>query len=313
MSLRFNCLIILSLFAPAAHAAKTEGPPPGLIATYSSKDLRITTITPSPAFILKDKESIHPQLTPQFSAHYTGLIKIIRAGQYKFIADADILIDNQKVTDKEIKLDEGDHPISIDFLRKPGPARLLLQWQSDYFPLEPLPSNVLSHNEIPNAADTDGQIQQGRLLAQELNCIACHNPKSDSMIGRRGPDLSQVGSRASASWIYQWLQNPQHFRAQAMMPVLLVDAKDVSDVTAFLSKLTDFRRYQEEDYKNADRIKKGGELFNTIGCLACHDMDGASLDGLGSKISPGALTRYLLDPFKVDPAGRMPNMLLQRD
>ncbi|HEV8604821.1 MAG TPA: hypothetical protein VGQ99_05615 [Tepidisphaeraceae bacterium] len=313
MSLRFNCLIILSLLATAAHAAKTEAPPPGLIATYSSKDFRVTTVSPSPAFILKENEAIHPQLSPQFSAHYAGLIKIIRAGQYKFVAEAEIVIDGQKISDKEIKLDEGDHPISIDFTRKPGPARLLLQWQSDYFPLEPIPSNILSHKEILDATDTDNQIQQGRLLAQELNCIACHNPKSDSLIGRRGPDLSQVGSRASASWIFQWLQNPQHFRAQAMMPVLLADVKDVSDVTAFLSKLTDFRRYQEEDYKNAGRIKKGGELFNTVGCLACHDKDGASLEGLGSKMSPGALTRYLLDPLKVDPAGRMPNMLLQRD
>src|SRR5207249_5774522 len=81
----------------------------------------------------------------------------------------------------------------------------------------------------------------------------------------------------------------------------------------FLSRLIDYRRYQEEDYGKSERIKKGEELFDKLGCLACHDKDGASLDGLGSKISPGALTRYLIDPLRVDPSGRMPNMLLQRD
>src|SRR5215212_10873307 len=30
-------------------------------------------------------------------------------------------------------------------------------------------------------------------------------------------------------------------------------------------------------------------------------------------MSPGALTRFLIDPLKVDPSGRMPSMLLQRD
>ncbi|HEV8377971.1 MAG TPA: hypothetical protein VGP99_03900, partial [Tepidisphaeraceae bacterium] len=157
------------------------------------------------------------------------------------------------------------------------------------------------------------QIARGRLLAQELNCIACHNAKSDLMIGRRGPDLSMIGSRATRSWLYKWLANPQHFRASAVMPVLLSDEQDLRDVATFLSKLIDYRRYQEEDFTKADRIKKGGELFNTLGCLACHDKDGASLEGLGSKTSPGALIRYLLDPLKVDSSGRMPSMLLQRD
>src|SRR5258706_11291166 len=304
----FRSIFAAILFASFSHAAT-----PGLIATYSSKDQQITAISPSPAFVLKENESIHPQLPAQFTARYSGLIKIIRAGQYKFVADADIVIDKQKVGDKGIKLDEGDHPISIDFTRKAGPARLLVQWQSDQFPLEPIPSSALFHSENPTEISKGEQIARGRLLTQELNCVGCHNAKSDSMMGRRGPDLSQIGSRATRSWVYKWLANPQHFRADAAMPVLLSDEQDLRDVATFLSKLIDYRRYQEEDYTKADRIKKGGELFNTLGCLACHDKDGASLEGLGSKISPGALTRYLIDPLKIDQSGRMPNMLLQRD
>jgi mono/diheme cytochrome c family protein len=303
---RFAAFTIL--FASSAGAAN-----PGLIATYSSRDQQITAISPSPAFVLKENESIHPQLPPQFSAHYTGLIKIIRAGQYKFVADAEIVIDKQKVSDKGIKLDEGDHPISIDFIRKGGSARLLVQWESEHFPFEPVPSSVLFHNDSAAKTSESEQIARGRLLAQELNCVGCHNAKSDSTQGRRGPDLSMIGSRATRAWLYAWLKNPQHFRASAVMPVLLGDDQDLRDVVSFLAKLLDYRRYQEEDFTRRERIKKGGELFGTLGCLACHDKDGASLDGLGSKMSPGALTRYLIDPLKVDPSGRMPGMLLQRD
>src|SRR3954464_12069720 len=131
----FRFIVFTILFASFSHAAA-----PGLIATYSAKDQQITVVSPSPAFVLKENESIHPQLPAQFTAKYIGLIKIIRAGQYKFVADADITVDQQKTGDKEIKLDEGDHPISIEFVRKAGPARLLVQWQSDQFPLEPIPS-----------------------------------------------------------------------------------------------------------------------------------------------------------------------------
>jgi mono/diheme cytochrome c family protein len=299
--------IVLSiLFISLTRAAS-----PGLVATYSSKDHTISAISPSPAFALKENESIHPQLPPQFIARYAGLIKIIRAGQYKFLGDAQISIDNQNISNKEIKLDEGDHPITIEFTRKSGPARLLVEWQSEHFPLEPLPGGVLFHND--GNVDDGEAVARGRLLVQEMNCFGCHNAKSDSMVGRRGPDLTYIGSRTTRAWLYQWLKSPQHFRSNAAMPVLLSEEKDLRDVATFLSKLLDYRRYQEEDYSKTERTKKGSGLFNTLGCLACHDKDGASLEGLGSKISPGALTRYLIDPLKVDPSGRMPSMLLQRD
>src|SRR5258706_15261855 len=208
---------LLSIFV----AALSQVAAPGLIATYSGKDQQITAVSPSPAFVLKENESIHPQLPVQFTARYVGLIKIIRAGQYKFVADAEIVIDKQRVGDQEIKLDEGDHPISIEFTRKTGPARLLVQWQSDQFPLEPIPSSALFHSENPTEISKGEQIARGRLLTQELNCVGCHNAKSDSMMGRRGPDLSQIGSRAARGWGYKGLANPQLFRAHAATPAFL--------------------------------------------------------------------------------------------
>src|SRR5205814_1364728 len=162
------------LFAALARAGSA-----GLIATYSAKDQQITVVSPSPAFVLKENESIHPQLPVQFTARHSGLIKIIRAGEYKFVGDAEIIIDKQILGDKEIELDEGDHPISIEFTRKAGPVRLLVQWQSDQFPLEPIPSRALFHSEDPAKINEGEQIARGRLLAQELNCVGCHNAKSD--------------------------------------------------------------------------------------------------------------------------------------
>jgi mono/diheme cytochrome c family protein len=96
-------------------------------------------------------------------------------------------------------------------------------------------------------------------------------------------------------------------------------------------------------------LTNGAKLFTTTGCAACHgkqlpatakksedDEDDKpvkfepgsslfgygtatgpqalySLGGLGSKTTPEQLQRYLLDPLKLNPHGRMPNMQLTND
>src|SRR5213078_924262 len=117
------------------------------------------------SFSLRDNESIHPSLPAQFTARYSGEIKIIRAGQYRFSGEGRILVDSADVTNKDIKLDEGDHAIAIEFTRKAGPAHLLVQWQSDYFPIEPLPPSVLFHKNSSKEIEESAQIERGRLLA----------------------------------------------------------------------------------------------------------------------------------------------------
>src|SRR5258708_31042296 len=59
--LRFVFVALTLTLVWAIPAAAAENSQPGLIATYSQGDFRLVTVVPTPAFSLKENESIHPQ------------------------------------------------------------------------------------------------------------------------------------------------------------------------------------------------------------------------------------------------------------
>src|SRR2546423_2192024 len=119
----FACLL-------AATSQAVENTLPGLTATYTQNGYRIVTLVPTPNFALKDNESIHPQLSPDFAAQWTGILKIDKRAKYTLTTDgspgAEVRIDGNPAAGKSVDPDIGDHPIELSFTRKPGSARLQL-------------------------------------------------------------------------------------------------------------------------------------------------------------------------------------------
>jgi mono/diheme cytochrome c family protein len=283
-------LVVLAL-------AQDSGWKPGLVAEYSDGSRRVTLVVPTPNLTLDARQSIHPALSPKFKAKWTGLLKVLRAGKYTLKGDAKVSLDGKEIQGKTIEVEPGEHPIEIEFDRPDGDTRLQVQWESDAFKLEPIPSTVLGHR----TAVVEDKAERGRDLVDALGCFACHRSAKP-----RGPDLTAVGSRTDAAWIYTWLENPKHVRSTATMPALLND-EERRDVTAFLAGLKDGKTPKDLPV-DEDRIRQGKELFESTGCIACHG-DG-SLEGLGSKTTAVRLAEYLRDPLAIAPNGRMPNMLL---
>jgi mono/diheme cytochrome c family protein len=301
-------LILLGWLLPAVALGE-----PGLLAEYSDGKTTLHTGTLNPAFALKENESVHPQIGAKFTAKYDGSLKILRRGTYTFdVAGAQLALDGKAVT-AAIALDPGEHAISITFERKAGAARLQPTWASDLFLAEPIPASVLSHNSTKEA-DLQALVERGRMLVEELNCAGCHKSGAQGTSGRVGPDLTNVGNRTTPAWAFKWLENPQHFRAGAVMPVLLAKAEDRRDVAAYLATLKDSRKKVTEYKASASRQKQGKQLFESIGCGNCHTEGGPSLVGMGSKWSSiGQLAGYLEDPLSVDRSGRMPAMQLSKE
>ena len=52
--------------------------------------------------------------------------------------------------------------------------------------------------------------------------------------GYIGPTLTQVGSRLTAAWIYQWMKNPQALRPGTVEPNRAMNDEDARALTAFL-------------------------------------------------------------------------------
>ena len=290
-----------------------EGPgnafQPGLIATFRDASLTISQVAPTPNFTLNAEQSLHPQLLPEFKATWTGFLKVIERANYTIRGSARILVNGKDAGGTAIDLGLGEHSLQIEYTRSKGPARLQLTWESEKFEREPIPPAAFVHRGSLPDEKRFARLELGRRLVEDLNCVGCHQAKSNSLKGRSGPDLSSVGSRAGRLWLVSWLKNPKHNRNDATMPVLLKRDEDIRDVTLYLSSLKHPRWNEASPKKpNPKRIQQGKDLFNLIGCIACHGKGGISLANIGKKSNVEALKRYLLNPHEFHFGGRMPAM-----
>jgi mono/diheme cytochrome c family protein len=304
---RHGCLVACLVLLPSIAWAE-----PGLVARYSDGKNSVATVVTSPAFLLRENESVHPQIGVKFTATYEGSIKVLRRATYTFGGDAKFSIDGKDVSGP-VALDAGEHAIVIAYERKDGAARLTPVWSCDQFIAEPIPASVLSHKELTKEAEQQGLVERGRALVEERNCAGCHKDGARGLVSRVGPDLSNVGGRANAFWIYKWLENPKHFRAAAVMPMVLSKDEDRRDAAAYLATLKNARKTISEYKHSAQKEKQGKEIFESIGCANCHGENGPAVSGLGSKTSIGQLAAYLEDPTSVDRSGRMPGMQLTKE
>ena len=282
----------------------------GLVATIRDDRHSVSLVTPAPNFYLDAGESLHPSLSVGFEAEWKGFLSILRTGRYLFDrVGAEIRVGGNLVPDAGVELETGRHPVTIRYQREPGEARLRLCWQAGHFPMEPIPPSRFSHLPGSGPSPRDELAEKGRLLAEEFGCVNCHRTDSASLRGRQGPDLTAIGSRVSPRWLYHWLGDPQAFRPGSVMPRQLGEQQR-RDVTSYLLSLGGGGGFEHKRMSNERGPYFGRETYSTIGCAACHQQPGLSLDGMGSKMSLDALKAYLKDPLRFDPGGRMPSMML---
>ena len=305
--IRSLLITVLALVWASSDAFAQNGASAGLLAKASDGTRSITFVSPTANATLAASESIHPQLRPEFEIEWSGSLKILRSGQYTLFADAGvrIFLDDREAQSQPVQLEAGERPLRIQYRRPPGPARIRIEWQSPFFQREPIPANLLGHAGRTPEIATTALAEQGRGLIEELNCVACHRTDSSFVRGRSGPDLSNVGDRATAAWIYRWLENPRALRATASMPALGTNNQDRADIAAYLGNL---KSAQASAPTAAGNAEAGASLFAKIGCAACHSSNGVTLEGLGSKFSLAGLASYLMNPLAVDPTGRMPDL-----
>ncbi len=339
----------------AGRAAADDVPdelPSGLIATYrgaaGAGDVSIMRIEPTPHFWLKSNESPHPRLDARtWSGRWEGQIQVLRAAKYRLSADvggrATVSIGGRVVLSAEAKaeatelaagpevqLEAGEHRFVVEFSKTDCPARLRLFWESPQFRREPISWMLLRHRAEDEAVPRLVQSRledRGRFLAEELSCVACHRPDDADKLAkglatRQGPDLSRIGDRAFAGWLFAWLDDAQAFRAQAVMPRMFANDEtgriERFAVARYLASLGGPLQPPRNEPKADERknfVRRGERVFGRVGCTVCHAApEGkrpfAELAHLGSKSTPDKLAQYLQNPLAVDPSGRMPHMML---
>jgi cytochrome c553 len=171
----------------------------------------------------------------------------------------------------------------------------------------------------------------GRLLYNELGCVNCHGGET-GLPALRGPALATVTQRVRSEWLRKFVADPASVHPGTVMPQVLAKADDktlvaIEHYLASLKPKTASKGPAKILHVNGAR---GGELFNTLGCVACHapGKDFAPPEGapkasefthrsvgfgdLKAKYSLDSLGAYILDPLKVRTDGRMPKIVMDR-
>jgi cytochrome c2 len=100
--------------------------------------------------------------------------------------------------------------------------------------------------EIATKTGPAGNVERGKLLAQQYGCHACHQiPGIEGPAGMIGPALEHVAARRlivekvpnTAENMALYLQNPAALNPEGTMPDLNVTPEDARDLTAFLFTL----------------------------------------------------------------------------
>jgi cytochrome c2 len=78
-------------------------------------------------------------------------------------------------------------------------------------------------------------IEEGRqLFYSKYACQACHIVDAQKDKGYIGPTLTDVGSRLTAAWVFQWLKGPQALRPGTLEPDWKMSDEDAQSLTSFL-------------------------------------------------------------------------------
>jgi cytochrome c len=184
------------------------------------------------------------------------------------------------------------------------------------------------------------EVTPGEILIAEMNCAVCHDAGSlaGRLASRESPRLDGQGVRATPQWTKEFLLDPQKAKPGTLMPDVL-HALSPEEKEAAADALTHFLATQHPEQEvsgpgaSAAAMAEGERLYHSIGCVMCHapikladgkESDAAAKEefaklrassvplgeGLAKKYTVVELARFLRDPLKARPSGRMPGLNL---
>jgi cbb3-type cytochrome oxidase cytochrome c subunit len=155
---------------------------------------------------------------------------------------------------------------------------------------------------------------RGRVLLGELGCTNCHADPRGLAAARPAPDLQTVGARVTGDYLARYLTSPMDAEPGTAMPDLLRDL-DGDELRSTARELAAYLRSfatgpADDVAPDPGAAALGAELWDTVGCRACHDAAPAGLAHVREKYTLATLQRFLLDPHAARPGARMPKFAL---
>jgi len=167
--------------------------------------------------------------------------------------------------------------------------------------------------------------EAGRLM-EDLRCLSCHTINSNG--GDMAPDLTWEGSAVQRAWLLDFMRNPNTLRPALIrrMPKFNLSEEENRTISDYI-----LSAYQAPGFDsrvlntltlNADAAARGKQLFySKYVCQSCHIVDykkdkgyvGPALAGVGDRLTPVWIYRWLKNPQALVPGIQMPNPNLSDD
>lgn len=186
------------------------------------------------------------------------------------------------------------------------------------------------------------QLNRGRQMLAEYNCVGCHRLVGVDPPAILGPDLTNLGTKVGREWIYKWLKEPRTIvdgsghavvngvetEEEPRMPFFRLTEGELRGLSAYLSsrKGTPVVPYKFDPRvvaaweKNPELVDQGEVRFRQMFCSTCHSLAvtragetklvggdiGPELTKAGSKVNPDWLVAWLRNPQAYLPNSQMP-------
>ncbi len=164
-------------------------------------------------------------------------------------------------------------------------------------------SEPLELPRVPPGKNWEKDVRNGEAHVRSFGCCACHTvgaarraarrggnapePSAAASFGRTGPygggDLSTIGSKRSAEWLWTWLQTPELINSDHRMPVFKLSTNERRQIVAYLSSLqyegnADGKPKTQAINLDSQHIERGRQLIVRMRCAACHEIKNVSAD-----------------------------------
>ncbi|MGE0759378.1 MAG: c-type cytochrome, partial [Pirellulaceae bacterium] len=288
--------------------------------------------------------------TYQLHVHAAGKVRVQLRGETVLSGER---VQPGWLSSKPLDLSFDYHPLEIEFESPSGSPRLGLYWSGPQFQLEPVSSRQLFHDRTASIPD---DFSRGARLVAALRCAACHDVGGGGQADA-APALDHLAGNLHDAWLRDYLAErpaPAHrgpsetatTELSRRMPYWQLKKPEIEAITAYLfakslptvslaarapkdmgparpkSKANRKKKSDESTDPPQTPREAGRELVHTVGCLACHRIDGIGSRGLydGGDLSEIArkrprdfFVRWLAAPASMNAQHRMPLFELNED
>lgn len=196
-------------------------------------------------------------------------------------------------------------------------------WPEPLLPAAYLEISCLRCHETVQDLPGAETARRGEELFIDKGCYGCHEVAATKELPKFAPPLAKVMAKLAnpKKWTYNWLKEPTHIRTDTLMPNFHLKEAEIKKIMAYLLSLPQEPPAEKISLEEVSP-QEGKKLFVEQGCRGCHVVkpDEKSLSprvpnlaGIGAKVTPEWLFRWLEDPKVYNADTPMPKIELKRE